>query len=172
MVIRGGGAAVNIVLNVVLVFGFGMGVVGAAIGTAFSIVLITVGLVWGLLGKPYSTRRPLPAQLSLSRPYVDPPPLRSIVSVSTPIMFQQLARTAVAFPLLAIADVSGSVAVAGYEIVRRTRDQINSLSWGSRSPQAASSGDTSAARSEECRRRMRRPRLPYRCSLTSLPLCL
>ncbi|ELZ24624.1 MATE efflux family protein [Haloterrigena salina JCM 13891] len=130
MLLRGGGAAINIVLNVVLIFGLGMGVVGAALGTAVSTVLITAGLCWGLAGKSYPTRDTLPVRLSLSGPLVDPSLLRSLVSVSTPLIFQQLARAAVAFPLLAIAAVFGSVTVAGYEIARRMRDLINSLSWG------------------------------------------
>ncbi|MDQ2052440.1 MATE family efflux transporter [Natronolimnohabitans sp. A-GB9] len=130
MLIRGGGAAVNILLNAVLIFGFDMGVVGAAVGTAVSTALITVGLLWGLAGKSYPTRDALPVHLSVSGQLVDPSLLRPLVSVSTPLIFQQLARAAVAFPLLAIAAVFGSVAVAGYEIARRMRDLINSLSWG------------------------------------------
>ncbi|WP_436348204.1 MATE family efflux transporter [Natronorubrum sp. FCH18a] len=130
MLIRGGGAAVNIVLNAVLIFGLGLGVVGAAIGTAVSTALITVGLLWGLVGKSYPTRDALPVGLTAAGPVVDPSLLRALVAVSTPLMFQQLARAAVAFPLLAIAAVFGSVAVAGYEIARRMRDLINSLSWG------------------------------------------
>lgn len=130
MLIRGGGAAINIVLNAVLIFGFDMGVVGAAIGTAVSTAFITIGLLWGLVGKGYPTRDPLPVRLSFAGPLVDPSLLRPLVSVSAPLVFQQLARAAVAFPLLAIAAVFGSVAVAGYEIARRIRDLINSLSWG------------------------------------------
>ncbi|ELY50960.1 MATE family efflux transporter [Natronolimnohabitans innermongolicus] len=130
MLIRGGGAAVNIGLNAVLIFGLGMGVAGAAIGTAVSTALITLGLFWGLAGKPYPNRDALPVGFTTSGPLIDPSLLRPLISVSTPLIFQQIARAAVAFPLLAIAAIFGSVAVAGYEIARRTRDQINSLSWG------------------------------------------
>jgi putative MATE family efflux protein len=130
MLIRGGGAAINILLNAVLIFGLGMGVVGAAVGTALSTACITVGLLWGLLGKPYPNRDALPVRLSFSGPTVDPALLRPLVTVSAPLMFQQLSRAVVVFPLLAIAAMFGSVVVAGYEIARRIRDLVNSLSWG------------------------------------------
>lgn len=130
MLIRGGGAVVNLCLNAVLIFGVGLGVVGAALGTAISTVLVTIALMWGLVGKSYPTREPLPVRFALSRPVVDSTLLRPLVGISTPLMFQELARAVVVFPLLAIAAVFGPVTVAAYEVGRRIRDLLNSLSWG------------------------------------------
>ncbi|MFC6766097.1 MATE family efflux transporter [Natrinema soli] len=63
-----------------------------------------------------------------------PVPRRSVAA--TPVDRRQYAADIPAtrlsrgrFPLLAIAAVFGSVTVAGYEIARRMRDLINSLSW-------------------------------------------
>lgn len=130
MLIRGGGAVVNICLNVILIFGVGLGVVGVALGTVISTVLVTIAFMWGLVGKSYPNREPLPVKFTLSGPIIDPTIFRSLIGISTPLMFQELARAVVVFPLLAIAAVFGSVAVAGYEVGRRIRDLLNSLSWG------------------------------------------
>ncbi|RQH02354.1 MATE family efflux transporter [Natrarchaeobius oligotrophus] len=130
MVIRAGGAALNILINAVLIFGFGMGVAGAAIGTVVATVLITAGLAWGLLGRPYPRRGSLPVRLTLSGPTIDTTLLQPLVRVSTPLIFQEVSRAVAVFPLLAIAGFFGSVVVAAYEIGRRVRDLMNSLSWG------------------------------------------
>lgn len=130
MVLRGSGAVINILLNLFLIFGLGLGVVGAALGTLVSTVLITGALLWGLVGKSYLDRDPLPVTLTFSGPTVDLALLRPLIAISTPLMFQELARAVVVFPLLAIAALFGPVVVAGYEIGRRVRDLINSLSWG------------------------------------------
>ncbi len=130
MMIRAGGAALNIVLNAIFIFGLGMGVVGAAAGTVIATVLVTIAFAWGLFGGAYPNRAPLPVGLRLAGPAVDPTVLRPLVVVSTPLIFQQLARAVVVFPLLTIAAVFGSTAVAAFEIARRIRDLINSLSWG------------------------------------------
>ncbi|RQG87905.1 MATE family efflux transporter [Natrarchaeobius halalkaliphilus] len=130
MVIRAGGAALNIVLNAILIFGLEMGVAGAAIGTVVATVLITAGLAWGLFGRPYPRRGRLPVRLTLAGPTVDMTLLRPLVRVSTPLIFQEVARAVAVFPLLAIAGIFGSTVVAAYEIGRRIRDLMNSLSWG------------------------------------------
>lgn len=130
MIIRAGGATLNIVFNVALIFGLGLGVVGAAIGTVVSTVLITIVFTWGLLGKSYLSRDPLPVGLMFSWSVIDATLLRSLFTVSVPLMLQELARAVVVFPLLAIAAVFGSVTVAAYEIARRIRDLINAPAWG------------------------------------------
>lgn len=130
MVIRAGGAGANVVFNAVLIFGFGMGVVGAALGTLVATVLVTLVFAWGLLGRSYPGREPVPVLFRLRGPHWDTGIARQLVRVSTPLMFRSLAKSVVIFPLLAVASTFGSVPVAAFEIGRRVRGVINSLGWG------------------------------------------
>lgn len=130
MAIRAGGAVVNIVLNVVLIFGLDLGVVGAAIGTFVATASVTAVFMWGLLGRQYPIRDAIPVTLSFSESRIDAGLLRPIARVSAPLMFQEFARALVVFPLLAIASVFGSTVVAAFEIARRVRGLINCPSWG------------------------------------------
>ncbi len=130
MVFRAGGAVVNIAINAVLIFGLGMGVVGAAVGTVVATLLVTALFAWGLLGRSYPMREPVPVGVRFAGPVLDTAVLVPLVRVSTPLMFQNLARSLVVFPLLGIAAVFGPSVVAAYEIARRVRSLVNSLSWG------------------------------------------
>jgi len=47
MVARAGGAVLNVVLSGLLIFGFGLGAAGAAIGTTLASGFVTVVLAWG-----------------------------------------------------------------------------------------------------------------------------
>ncbi|MFB6093113.1 MAG: MATE family efflux transporter, partial [Haloquadratum sp.] len=130
MVVRGGGAVVNVVLNAVFIFGFGWGVVGAAIGTAVATLLVAVVFLWGLAARSLPLRRTVPVGFTRERLPLDTAIARPLVRVSTPLMLQELSRTVVTFPLLAIAAVFGSTTLAAFEIARRIRGLINSISWG------------------------------------------
>lgn len=130
MVIRAGGALMNIAISATLIFGVGMGVAGAAIGTAVSIIAITVVFSWGMIGRSYGGHGASPVALSRRGPLFDRELMGQLVSVSTPLIARRLAEGLVTFPLLAIADSFGSEAVAALEVGRRVRNLANSTSWG------------------------------------------
>ncbi len=130
MVIRAGGAVLNIVLSAVLIFGYGMGVAGAAIGTTVSIAAIFVVLFWGMTGRSYFGRGASPVPVTLSGPQFDRQLTAQLLKISTPLMARRAAEGVVLFPLLAIAAVFGPVVVAAVEVGRRVRDLVNSFSWG------------------------------------------
>ena len=130
MVIRSGAAIINIVINAVLIFGFGLGVVGAAIGTNIAITLSTALFAWGLLGRRYPRRGAVPVTIPLGRPHVQPGMIRSLLTVAAPLMVRRVVRAAFRFPLLAIVATFGPLVVAAFEIGRRVRNLMNALTWG------------------------------------------
>ncbi|APX97972.1 MATE family efflux transporter [Natronorubrum daqingense] len=132
MVARAGGAVLNIVLSAVLIFGFDLGVAGAAIGTSVSTGFVTVVLAWGMLGYSYGAlgMEPSPVPVTRSGPWLEPTLLRQIVTISTPEIGRRLAQGLVVFPLLWIAATFGPVVVTALEVGRRVRSLINSVNWG------------------------------------------
>ncbi len=130
MVIRSVGAAVNIVISATLIFGFGLGVAGAAIGTVVSVAAVTVAFVPGMLGRSYLGRGVLPVPLRFDGPLLAPDVMGELGSVSTPLVGRRLAEGVVTFPLLAIAATFGPVAVAAYAAARRVRSLMDCISWG------------------------------------------
>ncbi len=130
MAIRSLGALANIGLSAVLIFGVGLGVAGAAIGTAVSVALVTVVFAWGLFGRSYAGRGACP--VAISRAAVTPAwgLSRELLSVSLPLVARRTAEMLVAFPLLTIAASFGQAVVAAYEVGRRVRDFVDSFSWG------------------------------------------
>ncbi|WP_253737234.1 MATE family efflux transporter [Halohasta salina] len=130
MVVRAGGAVANVLLSGSLIFGFGMGVTGAAIGTAVSTGLVTLVFTWGMFGREYFGRGASPVALSVDGPQVDRELAGQLVRVSTPLVARRLAQGLVVFPLLGIADRFGPEAVAALEVGRRVRNLANSVTWG------------------------------------------
>ncbi len=132
MVLRAGGALVNIVVSGALVFGAGLGVTGVAIGTLVSTGLTLAAFSWGMTGRSYG----LPGLASSPVPFVSGGPLADrelagqLARVSAPIMARRVLEGLVAFPLLWIAGTFGPVVVAAFEIGRRVRAVITSFSWG------------------------------------------
>ncbi|WP_331233088.1 MATE family efflux transporter [Natronorarus salvus] len=132
MIVRVAGGLLNITLNAIFIFGLEMGVVGAALGTGISLAAVTVAFAWGIVGNRYPVidRPPLPVPVTRSRPHVEGPLTRQLLSISLPLMGRRAAETALIFPLLAIAGTFGTSVVAALEIGRRVRGLIDSLSWG------------------------------------------
>lgn len=130
MVIRGSGAAANIALNAVFIFGFGLGVVGAALGTVLASALgaIAFGVALG------RGRLPLvgdvPIRLSLRGPYFDRPLMAELLGIVTPLVLRRIAQVAATFLLLGILATFGSAVVAAYEVSRRIRRLMGSPNWG------------------------------------------
>ena len=132
MVIRSGGAVLNIVLSAVFIFGLGMGVAGAALGTTLSTGVVMIVLAWGMFGRSYGGlgMEPSPVPISLSTPLVDRAIVRQLLEVSAPEIGRRLAEGLVIFPLLWIAASFGPVVVTALEVARRVRAMINSINWG------------------------------------------
>jgi putative MATE family efflux protein len=132
MIIRAGGAAVNIAVSGVLVFGLGLGVAGVAAGTLLSTGLSVLAFSWGMFGRSYGLPglAPSPVPLSVRGPHFDGELLGQLVRVSAPIVARRVLEGLVAFPLLWIAGTFGPVVVAAFEIGRRVRAVITSFSWG------------------------------------------
>ncbi|MFP8952753.1 MATE family efflux transporter [Natrialbaceae archaeon A-arb3/5] len=132
MVVRAGGAVLNIVLSAVLIFGFEMGVAGAALGTTISTGAVTLVLAWGMFGRSYGTlgMEPSPVPISQTGPWVEPALLRQLIEISLPEIGRKLAQGLIVFPLLWIAASFGPVVVTAVEVGRRVRSLINSVNWG------------------------------------------
>ncbi|MDF9744625.1 MATE family efflux transporter [Natrinema salsiterrestre] len=132
MVARAGGAVLNIVLSGLLIFGFGLGAAGAAIGTTLASGFVTVVLAWGMLGRSYGRlgMEPSPVPITRGGPWLEPTLLRQLIEISLPEIGRRLAQGVVVFPLLWIAASFGPVVVTALEVGRRVRALINSVNWG------------------------------------------
>jgi len=132
MVVRAGGAVCNVVLSAVFIFGFDMGVAGAAIGTTLSTGAVTVVLAWGMFGRAYGVlgMEPSPVPITRAGLGVDPELLGHLLEISAPEIGRRLAQVVIVFPLLWIAATFGPVAVTALEVARRIRALINGLNWG------------------------------------------
>lgn len=132
MVARAGGAALNVVLSGVFIFGLGMGVAGAALGTTLSTGAVTVTLGWGMFGRSYGSlgMKPSPVPIARTAPLVDWAVVRQLLEVSAPEIGRRLAQGLVVFPLLWIAATFGPVVVTALEVARRVRATVNSINWG------------------------------------------
>lgn len=132
MMARGGGAILNVVLSAVLIFGLGLGVAGAAIGTTIATGVVTLVLAWGMVGRSYGRlgMAPSPVPVTLAGPWFDPSLVRQLMEISLPEIGRRLAEGVVVFPLLWIAASFGPVIVAAFEVGRRVRSLINGVNWG------------------------------------------
>jgi len=130
MVLRAGGALLNVVLTVWLVLGVGLGVLGAGIGTAASIAVVGVALSWGMTGRSYFGRGASPVPVGRAGPWLDGDLVRQLLRVSAPLIGRRVAEGVAVFPLLWIASSFGSATVAALEVGRRVRGLLGSFSWG------------------------------------------
>lgn len=130
MVVRAGGAVLNVVLNALLIFGFGWGVVGAAVGTIVANVVGTVAFAWGLTTGRLPVVGELPVRVDWSAPRWDRKTARHLGRIATPLALTNLAQSGAQFPLLAIVSLFGSDVVAAFVIALRVRDLMNTPGWG------------------------------------------
>jgi putative MATE family efflux protein len=132
MCMRAGGAVLNVAASAALVFGAGMGVAGAALGTTLSTGVVCLLLAWGASGREYGVPGvgASPVPLDREGPWVDAGLTRQLLTVSAPLMARRVAEGLVVFPLLWIAASFGPVVVAALEVGRRVRALVNSFSWG------------------------------------------
>jgi putative MATE family efflux protein len=132
MVARAGGAVLNVLLSAILIFGYGLGVAGAALGTTLSTGVVTLVFAWGLAGRSYLGRGACPVAITRETLRFDGfgPLVRQLLGVATPLMARRTAEMLVAFPLVSIAATFGPAVVAAYEVARRVRALVDSFSWG------------------------------------------
>jgi len=132
MVIRAAGALLNVLLSAVFIFGFGMGVAGAALGTSVSTGVVMIVLAWGMLGRSYGGlgMEPSPVPITRANALIEWGIITQLLEVSAPEIGRRLAGGLVIFPLLWIAASFGPVVVTALEVARRVRSMINSINWG------------------------------------------
>ena len=130
MIVRAGGAVVNVAVNAVLIFVFDLGVVGAALGT----VLGSVGGVfifgWGFAKGRLPFIGTLPVQIDWAPPYWDARDARHLARIATPLALRKVAQNGGQFPLLAIVGLFGPNVVAAFVVALRVRALMNTPGWG------------------------------------------
>ena len=130
MVIRTGGAVANFVLNAVLIFGLGLGVVGAALGTVLANIAVTTVFAWGLLGGRLPILGALPVRVRWTSSHWNGKTARDLATISTPLALTNMAQMGAQFPLLAIVSLFGPDVLAAFVIALRLRDLMNTPGWG------------------------------------------
>lgn len=130
MVLRAGGAISNIVLNAILIFVFDLGVVGAALGTVLSNVLVAGTFALGLSMGRLPGIREFPVQIDPFGTYFDTNIIKQLVEIGTPVVGRSLVWTVAEFPMLAIVGLFGSDIVAAFVIARRIWGLMNTPGWG------------------------------------------
>ncbi|WP_138005408.1 MATE family efflux transporter [Halalkalirubrum salinum] len=130
MMLRAGGAIANIVINAVLIFGLGMGVEGAAIGTVLSNLIVVVAFAIGLTRGHLPGIGVFPVKIDPTGSYVDPATLRDLVTIGLPVMGRNLVWTVAEFPMLSILDIFGRDVVSAFVIARRIWGIMNTPGWG------------------------------------------
>ncbi len=130
MVLRAGGALANIAINAVLIFGLGMGVVGAALGTVLANVAVMVAFTVGLLNGGLPIIGQFPVTVSPWGRYVHLETIRDLIKISTPVMARNSVWTGARFPLMAFLALFGSHVVAAYVIAERIWGLMNTPGWG------------------------------------------
>lgn len=129
MYVRASGAVLNIMLSVIFVFGFNLDVIGVALGTTVSTVIVSVAFLLGIGGMvPWSTVPQV--QITQETPLPSSDLFTSLLSVSAPLVGRRIAQGIVVFPLLWIAGNFGAVTLAALGVARQIRNLLNSFSWG------------------------------------------
>ncbi|MFB6131463.1 MAG: MATE family efflux transporter [Salinigranum sp.] len=130
MWIRATAASMNVVFNAVLIFGLGLGVAGAALGTVLADLFATACFARGFTTGRVPAVGAFPVRVDLSPPYFDAGLCRALLRLSIPLMLRRIAQSASKLPLYAVLAAFGPVVIAAYEIARRLQRQMNAPSWG------------------------------------------
>jgi putative MATE family efflux protein len=130
MLVRGGGALANVGLNAAFIFGLGMGVTGAALGTVLANLLVTAAFVGGLVAGRLPIAGELPVQVEPFGAYLDRETVRDLVRIGAPVVGRNGVWTLAKFPMLAIVGLFGPTVVAAYVITRRILGLMNTPGWG------------------------------------------
>ncbi|MEF8784708.1 MAG: MATE family efflux transporter [Haloarculaceae archaeon] len=130
MILRVSGAIINVVINAVLIFGVGLGVVGAAIGTVVANAVVLALFAAGFAGLRLPVVGRFPVTIDASASPVTAAELRDIVTIGAPLAFTNLARRGAQIPMLAVVALFGPEIAAAYVVARRVRDLLDTPGWG------------------------------------------
>lgn len=130
MSVRASGAVVNIIFNAIFIFGFDMGVAGAALGTVLAEGLVTICFGLGFLQGRFPLIGSSPVRLSIGPPYFDLELTKHLLRITPPLMVRRVADSMVQFPLFAILALFGPTIVAAYEVGRRVRNLMGTPGSG------------------------------------------
>ncbi len=130
MVVRAGGAVANIGLSAIFIFGLGMGVVGAGLGTVLANVLVTAAFAGGLVFGRVPIAGAFPVTVTPFGRYLDRETLRDVVEIGLPVVGRNQVWTVARFPTLAFVGLFGQTVVAAYIISRRIWGLMNTPGWG------------------------------------------
>jgi putative MATE family efflux protein len=130
MLVRAGGAVVNVGINAVLIFVFDLGVVGAALGTVLGSIGGVAIFGWGLARGRLPFVGSLPVQVDWSGSYWNADDARHLARISTPLALRKVAQNGGQFPLLAIVGLFGPNVVAAFVVALRVRALMNTPGWG------------------------------------------
>jgi len=130
MILRGGGAVLNIVLNGVFIFGMGMGVAGAAWGTVAANVLVTSLFIVGLIAGWLPGIGQFPVSVSPRGTYFHWDDITDVVSIGTPVVGRNMTWTVARFPMLFIVGMFGTTVLTAYTVARRIWGLMNVPGWG------------------------------------------
>ena len=130
MVVRAGGAVVNVGVNAVLIFVFDLGVVGAALGTVLGNAMGTLAFAAALTTGRFPFVGDLPVRLRFSALHWDAETARQLVRIATPLALRNVAQNGGQFPLLAIVGLFGPNVVAAFVVALRVRALMNTPGWG------------------------------------------
>lgn len=130
MVIRAGGAVANIGINGVLIFGVGMGVMGAALGTVFANVLVTGWFVVGLTTGRAPLAGTFPLTVEPRGEYVNGHMMVDLLTIGLPVIGRRLAWSLAELPMFGILDIFGQGILSAYVIARRIWGLMSTPGWG------------------------------------------
>lgn len=130
MVIRVAGAAGNIILNALLIFGLGLGVFGAALGTLIATMAVNITFTTGLFMGRLPGVGTFPVELSATPPYFDFDLIKQMIEVGTPLVAKRIVSRSSQFIMLPIVAQFGTLIVAAYAVARRVRSLMNTPGWG------------------------------------------
>ncbi len=130
MIVRTGGAAVNVLINAVLIFVFDLGVIGAALGSVVGSIGGLAVFAWGFTRGRLPGVGPLPLRLDWTGPFWDRNDASHLLRISTPLALRKIAQNGAQFPMLAIVGLFGSEVVAAYVVALRVRALMNAPGWG------------------------------------------
>ncbi|WP_435195965.1 MATE family efflux transporter [Natronomonas sp. EA1] len=129
MVLRASGAVANIAINAVLIFGLEMGVVGAAIGTVVSNVVVATAFAVGIVRGRLPGMGDLPVQVDPRGSYLHAD-VKDIVTIGAPVVGRNGVWTVAEFPMLFIVNLFGREVVAAFVVARRIWGLMNTPGWG------------------------------------------
>lgn len=130
MVVRAGGAVLNIVVSAVLIFALELGVTGAAVGTVTASAVVTLVFTVAITAGRLPGVGTFPVGVSPTARYVEFGTITDLVSIGLPVMGKRIVWAAAEFPLLGIVDMFGQETVSAYVIARRVWALMNTPGWG------------------------------------------